>query len=85
MPKKKAGGPPITEPRAEVLDSELNTTEDSTRLARETTPDSPVGEGQSGKATCNHMDPLPSEVDRSAEDEAHPFWALLALAGYKTW
>ena len=85
MPKRKAGGPPFTEPRTEVLDSELNTTEDSTSLVVETTPNSLVGKGQLGGATCSHLDPLPSEVDRSADDADHPFWALLALAGYETW
>ena len=85
MPKRKAEGPPITEPRLEVPDPELNTTEDSTILAWEATTDTPVGGGQSGGATCNHLDPLPSEVDKSAVDEDNPFWALLALAGYETW
>ena len=85
MPKRKVEGPPFTEPKAEVLDSELNTIEDSTSLAVETTPDFPVGEAQLGGATGSHLDPLQSEVDRNTDDAGHPFWALLALAGYETW
>ena len=66
-------------------DPELNTPEDSTKLTQEAITDTPVGRGPSGGATCSHMDPLPSEVDKSAVDEDNPFWALLPLAGYETW
>ena len=80
MPKRKAEGSPITKPRTEVLEPELNTVEDSTKLARAATTDLPVGGGQLGGARGSHLDPLSSEVD-----EDNPFWTLLALAGYETW
>ena len=73
MPKRKAVGPPITEPRTTVVDPKPNHTENLTNSAREATTDLPVGEGQSGGATCSHMDPLSSEVDKDSLYEGIPF------------
>ena len=85
MPKRKAEGPPIIEPRTEVLNPEPNTTENLANSAREATTNLPVGGGQSGGATGNHLDLLSSEVDNNSVYEGNPFWALLALAGYEAW
>ena len=51
--------------------------------ALETSVREPTGTGLSPVPTCEHSSSIPAIVAEGEALETHPFWALLALAGYR--
>ena len=45
----------------------------------------PTGVEEPPQPTLGHVNPVPAPVEGGEVADTHPFWALLASAGYQIW